>query len=57
MAFMFFSVGEEYVQFGMICSSPNGVTNDVYIMLLIQACFHVHVSLQLPRYSWGKLES
>jgi len=56
MALMFLSVGEEHVQFGMMCLLPSRMRNGV-CLLSIQARSHIHISLQLPRYPRRKLES
>jgi TFIIH basal transcription factor complex TTD-A subunit len=56
MGLIFLSVGEEHVQFGMICLLPNSMTKNVYT-LRTQARSHIHVPLQLPGYPGGELES
>jgi len=55
-ALTFLSVGEEHVQFGMICLLPNRMRNSADL-LLVQARSHVYVSLQLPRYPGREPES
>ena len=55
-ALTFLSVGEEHVQFGMICLLPDRMRKGADL-LLIQARSHVYVSLQLPRYPRREFES